>query len=125
MHWKLRRRNEGEMLRLITRLLAISLALCCLTATRADDLAWPKVTSETKPWSRWWWLGSAVSEDGLRSEMEKYAAAGLGGLEITAIYGVRGREDEFISYLSPKWADRFEFVLQQGKRLGLGIDMAT
>jgi hypothetical protein len=91
----------------------------------ADELSWPNVTNETKPWSRWWWLGSMVTEDGLRSEMEKYAAAGLGGLEITPIYGVRGKEDEFIQYLSPKWVDRFEFVLQQGKRLGLGIDMAT
>ena len=88
-------------------------------------MAWPKATNETKPWSRWWWLGNIVTEDGLRSEMEKYAAAGLGGLEITPIYGVRGKEDEFIQYLSPKWVDRFEFVLQQGKRLGLGIDMAT
>ena len=112
------------MLRLIARWLSISLALCCLAA-QADDLAWPKATSETKPWSRWWWLGSMVTEDGLRSEMEKYAAAGLGGLEITPIYGVRGKEDEFIAYLSTKWVDRFEFVLEQGKRLGLGIDMAT
>ena len=55
--------------------------------------------------------------------MEKYAAVGLGGLEITPIYGVRGKEDQFIQYLSPQWVDRFEFVLQEGKKLGLGIDM--
>jgi len=116
------------MLRLVTRFLSVSLLLISVSvaaSVRADDLAWPKVTNETKPWSRWWWLGSIVTEDGLRSEMEKYAAAGLGGLEITPIYGVHGKEDQFIQYLSPKWVDRFEFVLGQGKRLGLGIDMAT
>jgi hypothetical protein len=126
MRWKRQRRNEGEMRRIIASLFSIALVFGCLLANaRADELAWPKVTNETKPWSRWWWLGSIVTEDGLRSEMEKYAAAGLGGVEITPIYGVRGKENEFIQYLSPKWVDRFEFVLQQGKRLGLGIDMAT
>jgi len=116
------------MRRFSTRLLSVSLAFVCtsvLISLRADELAWPKVTSETKPWSRWWWLGSMVTEDGLKSEMEKYAAAGLGGLEITPIYGVRGKEDQFIQYLSPTWVDRFEFTLVQAKRLGLGIDMAT
>lgn len=107
---------------------AIWLLYCCaamLNSAHAADLAWPKVTNETKPWSRWWWLGNITTEDGLKSEMEKYAAAGLGGLEITPIYGVRGKEDQFINYLSPQWVDRFEFTLQEGKRLGLGIDMAT
>ncbi len=101
------------------------LVLSCFTAARsvAADLAWPPTTNETKPWSRWWWLGSITTEDGLKTAMEKYAAAGLGGLEITPIYGVRGYEDQFISFLSPQWVDRLSFVLQQGKRLGLGIDM--
>jgi hypothetical protein len=97
-----------------------SIALNC---ARAAELAWPAVTEETKPWSRWWWLGNITTEDGLRSEMAKYAAVGLGGLEITPIYGVRGKENQFIQYLSPQWVDRFEFVLQEGKKLGLGVDM--
>ena len=107
--------------------IAITVALSCSTIGNltAADLAWPPATNETKPWSRWWWLGSIVTEDGLRSEMKKYAEAGLGGLEITPIYGVRGEEDQFIQYLSPMWVDRFEFVLGEAKRLGMGIDMAT
>jgi hypothetical protein len=92
---------------------------------RAEDLSWPKATSTTKPWSRWWWLGSEVTDAGLKSEMEKYAAAGLGGLEITPIYGVKGQEDQFIPYLSPKWVDRFLFTLKEAKSLNMQIDMAT
>ena len=99
--------------------------LCLTSGAIAADIAWPQTTNETKPWSRWWWLGSIVTEDGLRSEMQKYADAGLGGLEITPIYGVRGEEDQFIQYLSPKWVDRFEFVLGEARRLGIGVDMAT
>lgn len=94
-----------------------------LTAAAAP--AWPEITSEAKPWTRWWWLGNILEEDALRSAMEQYAAAGLGGLEITPIYGVRGREEAFLPYLSAEFMERLAFVLEEGKRLGLGIDMAT
>ena len=36
--------------------------------------------------------------------MQLYQQAGLGGLEITPIYGVKGAEDKFIDFLSsPMW----------------------
>ncbi len=78
-----------------------------------------------KPWSRWWWMGSIVNEDDLRAEMAKYAQAGLGGLEITPIYGVKGDEDRFIDYLTPQWVQMLEFTLAEADRLDMGIDMAT
>ena len=87
--------------------------------------AWPEVTAEAKPWTRWWWMGSAVDEAGLTAAMEAYRDAGLGGLEITPIYGVVGVEERFIDYLSPAWMDRLGHVLREADRLGLGIDMAT
>jgi hypothetical protein len=98
-----------------------------LTVSAADStaLAWPKVERDTKPWTRWWWLGSIGDEKSLTAEMEKYAAAGLGGLEITPIYGVRGYEDRFVPFLSPTWMRNFEHVLAEGRRLNLGIDLAT
>lgn len=37
----------------------------------ADDTAWPPVTSEAKPWTRWWWLGSGVDKPNLTNG--KYA----------------------------------------------------
>ena len=91
----------------------------------AGDLDWPPITAQTKPWSRWWWLGNIGTPQDFTTEMEKYAKAGLGGLEITPIYGVRGQEERFRSYLSPEWMRLFEHVLNEGKRLGLGIDMST
>jgi hypothetical protein len=93
--------------------------------TPPPELQWPAVTSVTKPWSRWWWLGSISTEAGMRSEMKKYADAGLGGLEITPIYGVRGYEPQFINYLSSAWVDRLSFVLKEAKTLDLGVDMST
>ncbi|HEV2860844.1 MAG TPA: glycosyl hydrolase [Pyrinomonadaceae bacterium] len=88
-------------------------------------LAWPRLTSQSKPWTRWWWLGSAVNRRDLSTELEKYERAGLGGLELTPIYGVRGEESKFIEYLSPAWADMLEHTLKEASRLGLGVDMAT
>ena len=88
-------------------------------------LAWPAVTHQTKPWTRWWWMGSIANERDLTTEMEKYAQAGLGGLEITPIYGVQGYEDRFIDYLTPAWMEMLVHTLEEGQRLDLGIDMAT
>ncbi len=88
-------------------------------------LNWPPITKQTKPWTRWWWHGSAVNKRDLTVEMEKYAKAGLGGLEITPIYGVKGAEDRFINYLSPAWVEMLEHTLREADRLGMGVDMAT
>nr|MCU0409226.1 glycoside hydrolase family 2 protein [Bacteroidales bacterium] len=91
----------------------------------AQALQWPEITKENKPWTRWWWPGSIVTAGELTAAMEKYSSAGLGGLEITAIYGVRGRENEFIEYLLPEWLKMFSHTLSEGNRLGLGIDLAN
>ena len=61
---------------------------------------WPPITKESKPWSRWWWMGSIVNPSDLNAAMEAYSKAGLGGLEITPIYGVHGYENKFIKFLS-------------------------
>jgi hypothetical protein len=78
-----------------------------------------------KPWTRWWWPGSAVDEAGLTRQLEAFAAAGLGGVEITPIYGVRGAEARNVAYLSPRWMELLEHTGREAKRLGLGVDMAT
>ncbi|MFA5328275.1 MAG: glycosyl hydrolase [Prolixibacteraceae bacterium] len=85
---------------------------------------WPKITMENKPWSRWWWMGSSVNPADLKVVMEAYSKAGLGGLEITPIYGVHGYENKFIKFLSPEWVDNLKYTLQEGKKLGMGIDLA-
>jgi hypothetical protein len=85
---------------------------------------WPEIKKEHKPWTRWWWMGNIVSPATLTETMEEYSKTGLGGLEITPIYGVRGYENQFIDYLSPRFMDMLEYTLKEGRRLDLGIDMA-
>jgi len=91
----------------------------------AGVVGWPVIREQTKPWTRWWWQGSAVDRENLTWNMEKYKAAGLGGLELTPIYGVKGYESHFVDYLSPAWMELFGYTLKEAKRLGLGLDMST
>lgn len=78
-----------------------------------------------KPWTRWWWPGSAVDAASITRQLEQFAAAGLGGVEITPIYGVRGYEDRNLPFLSPRWMEMLAHTGREAKRLGLGVDMAT
>lgn len=103
----------------------ITVLLILVTATASAQVKWPAITQQTKPWTRWWWQGSAVDKKNLSSLMQQYREVGLGGLEITPIYGVQGAEDKFIDFLSPRWMEMLQHTLSEGKRLGLGIDMAT
>jgi alpha-L-rhamnosidase len=102
-----------------------ALLLYASMLSTAQTTDWPPVTSETRPWTRWWWLGSAVDEAGLTAELEAVRAAGIGGVEITPIYGVAGAESRFVPYLSERWVSLLTHTLREARRLGLGVDMAT
>lgn len=102
----------------------IGLILLASTITAAQP-KWKPITQQSKPWSRWWWEGNAVNPKDLTYNMEVYKKVGLGGLEITPIYGVKGYESQFIDFLSPKWVDMFKHTLKEGTRLGMGIDLAN
>ena len=84
---------------------------------------WYTVEVENRPFVRWWWLGSAVDREGLSFNLEEFAEKGLGGVEITPIYGVKGNEVNDIPYLSSQWMDMLKHTIAEGDRLGLQIDM--
>ena len=88
-------------------------------------VAWPEPTNVSRPWTRWWWLGSAVDSENLTRLLETYHAAGLGGVEITALYGIRGAENRELKYLSPQWVDAVRHSVREAKRLGMGVDLPT
>ncbi|MFT3827240.1 MAG: glycosyl hydrolase [Chitinophagaceae bacterium] len=105
--------------------IASVLIACTMLGHVNAQVKWPAITQTMKPWTRWWWQGSAVDKPGLTAAMQQYQQAGLGGMEITPIYGIMGEESKFINFLSPKWVDMLQYTLQEAKRLNLGIDMAT
>lgn len=92
-------------------------------AFRGSALDWPEVRREARPWTRWWWLGSAVSETEITRHLEQFRQAGIGGVEISPIYGAQGAESRAIPYLSSRWVEMLRHTTREGSRLGMGVDM--
>ncbi|MFT4093964.1 MAG: glycosyl hydrolase [Niabella sp.] len=107
------------------KLIGIACLLMLAGAATQAQVEWPGITQTNRPWTRWWWEGSAVDEAGLTWNLEQYKKAGLGGVEITPIYGIHGSEKKFVDFLSPRWMQLFLFTLNESKRLGLGVDLAN
>lgn len=85
--------------------------------------SWPKSTAQSKPWTRWWWMGNALDEKNISRELSEMARVGIGGVEITPIYGVKGEEKNFVEYLSPRFTELVNFTLKEAKRNKMGVDL--
>lgn len=76
-----------------------------------------------KPWTRWWWMGSAVDKENIKATLVSFAKVGLGGVEITPIYGVEGEDDNTVSFLSEEWLFLLDFTIKTADSLGMQVDM--
>jgi hypothetical protein len=106
---------------------AVGLALLPMTifpVVAADDFAWPPITAQTRPWAWWWWHGSAVDATNIAHELGRFHDAGLGGVQITTIYGTKGAEAREIPYLTPRWLAMMGYTVDEARRLGMGVDMS-
>ncbi|WP_031528329.1 glycosyl hydrolase [Dyadobacter crusticola] len=81
--------------------------------------------STAKPWTYWWWMGSTVTKKDIAAQLQYFKNSGIGGVHIIPIYGVKGREQQAIPFLSPDWLDAMQFTVNEGRRLGLGVDLTT
>ncbi|MCA6068235.1 glycoside hydrolase [Chryseobacterium sp. RG1] len=98
--------------------------LCFAFGNLSAQNPWPKVTNTAQPWTRWWWMGSAVDEKGLDKQLTTLSKAGFGGVEIVPIYGAKGFENRYLNYLSPEWMKMLQFTTNKAKSLNMGVDMA-
>jgi hypothetical protein len=83
-------RGRGFASRVAAGALAALAAVSLAGAAPGKEPPWAKPTPESRPWTRWWWLGSAVDEANLTRQLEQLAAAGFGGVEICPIFGAKG-----------------------------------
>ena len=102
----------------------LTIAIAMLSATMLAQ-SWPTPTTEAKPGTRWWWLGSAVDKENLRWNLGEYARHGIGAVEITPLYGVQGNQKNNIPYLSDQWLSMLRFTAEECSRNGVELDMAT
>lgn len=77
----------------------------------------------TKPWTYWWWMGSAVTKVDITDQLVDMQQAGMGGVHIIPIYGVRGEEDNFLPYLSPEWQEAVAHTIKTADSLNMGVDL--
>lgn len=104
----------------------IKLSVFCLAfGNLSAQNPWPEMTNTAKPWTRWWWMGNAVDEKGLDKQLTTLSNAGFGGVEVVPIYGAKGFENRYISYLSPEWMKMLQFTVNKAKSLQMGVDMAV
>lgn len=86
-------------------------------------LAWQKTDNTTKTWTRWWWMGSAIDKENVKKNLIELHKAGIGGVEITPIYGVKGEEDNYLDFLSPEYLEILDYTIKTADSLEMGVDM--
>jgi hypothetical protein len=106
----------------ICTLLYAAIAITSCQTDNADN-PWPEQSPETKPWTRMWWMGNSVNKTDIALLMKEYSETGLGGIEITPIYGVTGYEDQNISFLSEEWMDILNFTIEEAEKNGMKADI--
>ncbi|MBS1749595.1 MAG: glycoside hydrolase [Bacteroidetes bacterium] len=82
---------------------------------------WPGITQSAKPWTRWWWMGSAVDSVNIQRQINLLKSAGFGGVEIVPIYGAKGYESRYIKYLSPQWISMLDYTVKTAGDAGMGV----
>jgi hypothetical protein len=78
---------------------------------------------DARPWTRWWWFGSCVTEAEITRQLGLLRDAGFGGVEIQPIYAPVDPPVAPFPYLSPAWMRMLEHTLREAGRLGMGVDL--
>jgi len=105
-------------------LVKIESAICQSNPT-PNPLSWPLVNKpETKPWTWWWWHGSAVNKADITADLEDFQRSGLGGASIVCLLDVRDSGAVKIPYHSKEWIEMVAHAVREAHRLGMDIDMS-
>ncbi|MFN2352610.1 MAG: glycosyl hydrolase, partial [Kiritimatiellia bacterium] len=89
----------------------------------ANQNHWPEIRPECRPWTRWWWPGSAVDKANISRLLRVYHDAGMGGVELTSIYHLRDSAKPPLDYLSPEWLEMVRHTIATAGELGMQVDL--
>ena len=86
----------------------------------------PSVSNQARPWTRWWWLGSALDAATITRELEALKRRGLRRRRAHAdLRRARPRNRSSSRTCRTAGCKLLEHTLREARRLGLGVDMAT
>ena len=97
------------------RLTILSLVLCLAILSQGKDT--------TKPWTFWYWMYGAVSEQGIKADLQAMKDVGLGGCYLMPIRGAAERPEYqgTADALSENFWRMVDCALIQADSLGLGM----
>ena len=104
-------------------LLLVSISLPMSAQTLEE--AFKNPTGDAKPWTLWYWMYGAISEEGVRADLRSMAEAGLGGAYLVTIRssddkrGVPFQGDA--DQLSENWWQRVGAAFDEADKLGLQL----
>ncbi len=80
---------------------------------------------DAKPWTFWYWMYGAVSEEGIKADLEAMKQVGLGGAYLMPIKSTEQGKDYGgkAEQLSPEWWKMVRYSMQEADRLGLKLGM--
>lgn len=81
-------------------------------------------TATERPWLWWYWLGSAVTKEGIAWHLDQFKQLGYGGASIAATYGVKGFEKDYIPFMGSRWIEMLSYTTLEAKKRAMGIDMS-
>lgn len=78
-----------------------------------------------KPWTFWYWMNGAVTQEGVTADLEAMAEIGLEGCYLMPIYGVDQAPElnGTIRQGTPEWWKMVEFSMKEADRLGLKLGL--
>lgn len=105
----------------------LSVALLSLSASAASRLeqSFINPSYDARPWSFWYWMYGAVTEEGVKADLEAMKNVGLGGTYLMPIKTVEGapQYEGKAPQLSPEWWRLVGRSMEIADSLGLKLGM--
>jgi hypothetical protein len=112
----------NTLLFILSLLFINSFTIFCKIQLSDKEFASP--SNRYKPYVWWHWIGSNISHDGIKKDLEAMKDVGIGGATIFNISaGFKGEYSENVSYYNDKWWGYVKYAVQEAKRLNLEIGL--
>lgn len=87
--------------------------------------AWPKViNAETRPWTWWWWHGCDAEKESIKTMLEQFHQAGLGGVNIVCVNDVVDDTKPKVDFLSKEYMDLMTYAVSKARSMDMDADIS-
>ena len=113
------------------RIWAVCLPLILLinSCAQKNEIEQPVFELNSKPYTRYWWFASMITEEDIRFNLDWLKANGFGGVEIAWVYPLNRFNPADTTYtprqewLSPEWTRIVDYAARYADSIGFGCDL--